>query len=168
MVEGLGSRCSLHPVTPRLQLRELCVSTPKLGDTKIFLLDSLQASQARRIPRFSLAASILKLNLSNLKVLWKLEEKSQGKVMAGFTMFIEVSSDAVKVKGPSALRRGSSMGRSPGQKSPRDRERSPRVRSQKARCSFPCPDSELPLCGTDGQMVRGTGGRRGQECSNRW
>ena len=83
MVEGLGDRCCLPPVTSRLQLRELCVSTPKLGDTKIFLLDTLQASQARHIPRFRLAASILKLNLSNLKVLWKLEEKGQGRVRAG-------------------------------------------------------------------------------------
>ena len=123
-------------------------------------MDTLQASQARQIPRFSLAASILKLNLSNLKVLWKLEEKSKGRVRAGYSISIEVCSDAVKVKGSSAVRKGSSRGRSPGQKSPRDRERSPRARSQKARCSFPCPDSELPLCGTDGKTVRGTGKNR--------
>ena len=66
LLEGLGSR-------------QFCVSTPRLGDTKIFLVDQIVGDQKRgrnslSVPKLRLRSSILKVNLRNLKVLWRLEE----------------------------------------------------------------------------------------------
>jgi hypothetical protein len=65
LVEGLGSR-------------DICVSTPRLGDTKVFLLDSTvrRGRALPGVPRFRLRDSVLKVNLRNLKVLWRLEERA--------------------------------------------------------------------------------------------
>ena len=66
LLEGLGSR-------------QFCVSTPRLGDTKIFLVDQIVGDHNRgrnslSVPKLRLRSSILKVNLRNLKVLWRLEE----------------------------------------------------------------------------------------------
>ena len=62
LLEGLGSS-------------QFCVSTPRLGDTKIFLVDQVQDDKSRlSVPKLRLRSSILKVNLRNLKVLWRLEE----------------------------------------------------------------------------------------------
>ena len=59
MVEGFGSRA-------------ICLSSPRLGDTKIFFLQTVRQRHSGH--RLKLSNNILKLNLKNLKVLWKLEE----------------------------------------------------------------------------------------------
>jgi hypothetical protein len=65
MVEGLGSK-------------HICLSTPRLGDTKLFFLKSgrLRHSHAR-VKTFKLYSSMRKVNLQNLKALWKLEAKDK-------------------------------------------------------------------------------------------
>ena len=60
MVEGFGSR-------------SICLSSPRLGDTKIFFLQTVRQRHSGH--RLKLTHNILKLNLKNLKVLWKLEER---------------------------------------------------------------------------------------------
>ena len=65
MVEGFGSK-------------HVCLSTPRLGDTKLFFLKSMRLRHThthRRVKTFKLYSSILKINLNNLKALWKLEAK---------------------------------------------------------------------------------------------
>ncbi|XP_023334990.1 agrin [Eurytemora carolleeae] len=57
IVEGLGDP-------------DICVSTPRLGDTKLFFLDLVDPA----VPRYKLHSSILRLSLKNLKVLWNLEK----------------------------------------------------------------------------------------------
>ena len=62
MVEGFGSN-------------HICLATPRLGDTKLFFLKSVKSRHShRRAKVFKLHSSVLKINLQNLKVLWKLEE----------------------------------------------------------------------------------------------
>ena len=63
MVEGFGSK-------------HVCLSTPRLGDTKLFFLKSGRLRHSHvRVKTFKLYSSILKVNLQNLKALWKLEAK---------------------------------------------------------------------------------------------
>ena len=65
MVEGFGSK-------------HVCLSTPRLGDTKLFFLNSMRLRHThthRSVKTFKLYSSILKINLNNLKALWKLEAK---------------------------------------------------------------------------------------------
>ena len=70
MVEGFGSK-------------HICISTPRLGDTKLFFLKNMRAKHKThsRVKKFKLYSSILKVNLRNLKALWKIEaQKAGGKV----------------------------------------------------------------------------------------
>ena len=64
MVEGLGSKT-------------ICLSSPRLGDTKLFFMQTSKLRQNiyPRVYKFKLRDNILKLNLKNLKVLWKLEDR---------------------------------------------------------------------------------------------
>ena len=65
MVEGFGSK-------------HICLSTPRLGDTKLFFLKSGRFKHSHvRVKTFKLYSSILKVNLQNLKALWKLEAKDK-------------------------------------------------------------------------------------------
>ena len=66
MVEGFGSR-------------DICLSSPRLGDTKIFFLQRVRRRHGgySSVTRFKLSDNILKMTLKNLKVLWKLEEKGK-------------------------------------------------------------------------------------------
>ena len=66
MVEGFGSK-------------DFCLSLPRLGDTKLFFVQNIKARQNiyPRVYKFKLKDNILKLNLRNLKTLWKLEEKNK-------------------------------------------------------------------------------------------
>ena len=65
MVEGFGSK-------------HVCLSTPRLGDTKLFFLKSGRFKHSHvRVKTFKLYSSILKVNLQNLKALWKLEAKDK-------------------------------------------------------------------------------------------
>ena len=69
MVEGFGSK-------------NICLSIARLGDTKLFFLEDKRARQntQSRVKRFKLYSSILKVNLRNLKTLWKIEtKKTKGK-----------------------------------------------------------------------------------------
>ena len=71
MVEGFGSK-------------NICLSIARLGDTKLFFLEDKrvrQNTQSRvKTKRFKLYSSILKVNLRNLKALWKIEsKKTKGK-----------------------------------------------------------------------------------------
>ena len=70
-----------HPrLASKLSFRDICISTPRLGDTNIFFLDSIKTNSGhqRQAARFNLTDSILKVNLRNLKVLWKLEKNQKG------------------------------------------------------------------------------------------
>ena len=63
MVEGFGTD-------------HICLSTPRLGDTKLFFLKSKRVRHNhRRAKTFKLNSNVLKINLRNLKALWKLEAK---------------------------------------------------------------------------------------------
>ena len=71
MVEGLGSKT-------------ICMSSPRLGDTKLFFLQTtkLRHNIYPRVYKLKLKDNILKLNLKNLKVLWKLEDgNKKGKIV---------------------------------------------------------------------------------------
>ena len=71
MIEGLGSKT-------------ICLSSPRLGDTKLFFMQTSKLRQNiyPRVYKFKLRDNILKLNLKNLKVLWKLEDGTkQGKIV---------------------------------------------------------------------------------------
>ena len=63
MVEGFGNK-------------NICLSSPRLGDTKLFFLKNIKPRQNiyPRVYNFKLNDNILKLNLRNLKTLWKLED----------------------------------------------------------------------------------------------
>ena len=63
MVEGFGNK-------------NICLSSPRLGDTKLFFLKNIKPRQNiyPRVYKFKLNDNILKLNLRNLKTLWKLED----------------------------------------------------------------------------------------------
>ena len=114
LLEGLGSS-------------QFCVSTPRLGDTKIFLVDQVQDDKSRlSVPKLRLRSSILKVNLRNLKVLWRLEE-------------------------------GEAKGKHRKAKSSNDFQKRPqggRVSSKKdATCDFPCSLHHQPVCGADKVLV---------------
>jgi hypothetical protein len=63
MVEGFGSK-------------HVCLSTPRLGDTKLFFLKSGRHSHVR-VKTFKLYSSIRKGNLQNSKTLWKMEARDK-------------------------------------------------------------------------------------------
>ena len=113
LLEGLGSR-------------QFCVSTPRLGDTKIFLVDQIVGDQNRgrnslSVPKLQLRSSILKVNLRNLKVLWRLEEN-------------ETKRRSTKITHKSTQRKevNSNFG---------------------ATCDFSCALHHQPVCGADKVLV---------------
>ena len=65
VVEGLGNM-------------NLCVSRPRLQDTRIFFVSNLTFEEYQfgesTIPHFRLRSSLLRPTLANLKVLWKLDK----------------------------------------------------------------------------------------------
>ena len=123
LLEGLGSS-------------QFCVSTPRLGDTKIFLVDHILDEKRRRnglsVPKLRLRSSILKVNLRNLKVLWRLEESKA---------------------------KGSDQGRSQHRKSksfpeiPKSSHGEPVSSKKGATCDFACSLHHQPVCGADRVLV---------------
>ena len=71
LVEGLGDPA-------------ICLSRPRLGDTKIFFLKEVRRN---RRPHHTLYSSILRLTLANLKILWKMEEADKGRIAARNNFF---------------------------------------------------------------------------------
>ena len=65
MVEGFGNK-------------NICMSTTRLGDTKLFFLKKIREDDSLhyRMKTFKLYSSILKVNLHNLKALWRLESRT--------------------------------------------------------------------------------------------
>ena len=62
MIEGFGNR-------------NICLSSPKLGETKIFFLKKVKLEFPKYTKyKLKLSDNILKTSLKNLKVLWKIEE----------------------------------------------------------------------------------------------
>ena len=113
------------------------MSTPRLGDTKIFLVDHILGDKSSRnglsVPKLRLRSSILKVNLRNLKVLWRLEESKA---------------------------KESSPGRSQHRKSqsfpeiPKSSRGGDAVSSKKgAACDFACALHHQPVCGADKILV---------------
>ena len=72
MVEGFGSK-------------HVCLSTPRLGDTKLFFLKSGRLRDSHvRVNAFKLFSSILRVNLQNSKALWRLkaeDKKTKSKIL---------------------------------------------------------------------------------------
>ena len=70
IVENLGN--------PRI-----CISNPKVGDTRIFFTDSIKRSDQKiakkysKVPHFHLRSSLLRLTLGNLKALWRLQNQNK-------------------------------------------------------------------------------------------
>ena len=62
MVQGFGSK-------------HVCKSTPRLGDTKLFFLKHIKMKRSTHshAKKFKIYSSIRKVNLRNLRTLWKIE-----------------------------------------------------------------------------------------------
>ena len=119
LLEGLGSR-------------QFCVSTPRLGDTKIFLVDQIVDDQNRgrnslSVPKLRLRSSILKVNLRNLKVLWRLEENETNRQST-----LDKKSTKVVHKSTQRKQVNSNFG---------------------ATCDFSCALHHQPVCGADKVLV---------------
>ena len=60
---------------------KICMANPDVKDTRIFFTDSLKLerqkflSESPKMPHLYLRSSLLRLTLSNLKVLWKLQNQ---------------------------------------------------------------------------------------------
>ena len=68
LIEGLGNP-------------KICVSRPRLGDTRIFFTDKLKRRETAFpgsgiVKHLRLRSSLLRLTLPNLKMLWKMEKKN--------------------------------------------------------------------------------------------
>ena len=119
LLEGLGSR-------------QFCVSTPRLGDTKIFLVDQIVGDHNRgrnslSVPKLRLRSSILKVNLRNLKVLWRLEENETNRPST-----LDKKSTKVVQKSTQRKQVTSEIG---------------------ATCDFSCALHHQPVCGKDKVLV---------------
>ena len=119
LLEGLGSR-------------QFCVSTPRLGDTKIFLVDQIVDDQNRgrnslSVPKLRLRSSILKVNLRNLKVLWRLEENETNRQST-----LDKKSTKITQKNTHRKQVNSNFG---------------------ATCDFSCALHHQPVCGADKVLV---------------
>ena len=119
LLEGLGSR-------------QFCVSTPRLGDTKIFLVDHIVGDQKRgrnslSVPKLRLRSSILKVNLRNLKVLWRLEENETNRQST-----LDKKSTKITHKSTQRKQVNSNFG---------------------ATCDFSCALHHQPVCGADKVLV---------------
>ena len=122
LLEGLGSS-------------QFCVSTPRLGDTKIFLVDHILDEKKRRnglsVPKLKLRSSILKVNLRNLKVLWRLEEsKTKGQQSKSSP---EPPTSSLKIQKVS--------------------DGEPVSSRKGATCDFACALHHQPVCGADKVLV---------------
>lgn len=67
----------------------ICLANPKLGDTRIFFTDSIKPGRERfpqaQLPHFNLRSSLLRLTLSNLRVLWHLKNhRGKAEISANF------------------------------------------------------------------------------------
>ena len=119
LLEGLGSR-------------QFCVSTPRLGDTKIFLVDQIVGDHNRgrnslSVPKLRLRSSILKVNLRNLKVLWRLEENEANRQST-----LDKKSTKVTQKNTHRKQVNSNFG---------------------STCDFSCALHHQPVCGADKVLV---------------
>ena len=119
LLEGLGSR-------------QFCVSTPRLGDTKIFLVDQIVGDHNRgrnslSVPKLRLRSSILKVNLRNLKVLWRLEENETNRQST-----LDKKSTKVTQKNTHRKQVNSNFG---------------------STCDFSCALHHQPVCGADKVLV---------------
>ena len=119
LLEGLGSR-------------QFCVSTPRLGDTKIFLVDHIvgdhnQGRNSLSVPKLRLRSSILKVNLRNLKVLWRLEENETNRQST-----LDKKSTKITQKNTQRKEVNSNFG---------------------ATCDFSCALHHQPVCGADKVLV---------------
>ena len=70
---------------------KICMANPKVKDTRIFFANSLKLDRQNflsddpKMPHFHLRSSLLRLTLSNLKVLWKLQNQEGIKQKKGKT-----------------------------------------------------------------------------------
>ena len=68
---------------------KICMANPKVKDTRIFFANSLKLDRQNflsddpKMPHFHLRSSLLRLTLSNLKVLWKLQNQEDIKQKKG-------------------------------------------------------------------------------------
>ena len=68
---------------------KICMANPKVKDTRIFFANSLKLDRQNflsddpKMPHFHLKSSLLRLTLSNLKVLWKLQNQEVTKQKKG-------------------------------------------------------------------------------------
>ena len=68
---------------------KICMANPKVKDTRIFFANSLKLDRQNflsddpKMPHFHLRSSLLRLTLSNLKVLWKLQNREDIKQKKG-------------------------------------------------------------------------------------
>ena len=65
-----------HIVVEGLGAEHICSSTPKLGETKVFFLR--ETKKGTHVKRFTLSDDVREVNLKNLKLLWKLENRGKG------------------------------------------------------------------------------------------
>ena len=81
MVEGFGSK-------------NICLSTPRLGDTKLFFMKNLKLRQNiyPKVFKFKLNDNILKLNLRNLKTLWKLEDTTD---RSNYNLYLNIHKNSI-------------------------------------------------------------------------
>ena len=80
---------------------KICMANPKVKDTRIFFANSLKLDRQNflsaddpKMPHFHLRSSLLRLTLSNLKVLWKLQnqeviKQKKGKSASFYQTFME-------------------------------------------------------------------------------
>ena len=112
------------------------MSTPRLGDTKIFLVDHLLDDKSRRnglsAPKLRLRSSILKVNLRNLKVLWRLEESKAKESGQGHSQHRKSKSSLEILKSSHGMAERSKNG---------------------ATCDFACALDHQPVCGVDKVLV---------------
>ena len=70
---------------------KICMANPKVKDTRIFFANSLKLDRQNflsddpKMPHFHLRSSLLRLTLSNLKVLWKLQNQEGIKQKKGMS-----------------------------------------------------------------------------------
>ena len=60
---------------------DICLSNPRLGDTKLFFLSESGARSGQHVFRFTLNDNILKINMRNLKTLIKLRERRKRMIL---------------------------------------------------------------------------------------
>jgi hypothetical protein len=75
---GFSGLQSQEVIVENLGNPRICLSTPKIGDTRLFFTDQLILEDFHfpgdKMPHFKLRSSLLRLTLPNLRVLWKLKK----------------------------------------------------------------------------------------------